>query len=67
VVWRERQDRIWFNPSKFWGATKDMAPEQVDQLWESVQQLAAARNLEALRRYDFIRVGNAYLRSGDQR
>jgi hypothetical protein len=56
------QERIWFHPSKFWGATKDMPPEQVETLLESVLQLAAARNLEALSRYDFICVGNAILR-----
>lgn len=61
---REQQERIWFNPSKFWGATKDMAPEQADRLFESVQQLAAARKLEELRRYDFISVGNGYLHPG---
>ena len=62
----EQAERIWFNPSKFWGATKDMPPEQVDLLWESVQQLAATRNLDALRRYEFISVGNAYLRPIDR-
>ena len=63
---RSEQERIWFNPSKFWGATKDMPPEQVDLLWESVQQLAATRNLDALRRYEFISVGNAYLRQWER-
>ena len=58
----EQAERIWFNPSKFWGATKDMPPEEVELLWESVLRLAAARNLEALRHYDFICVGNGYLR-----
>ena len=66
VTRSEQAERIWFNPSKFWGATKDMPPEQVDLLWESVQQLAAARNLDALRRYDFICVGNGYLRQGER-
>ena len=67
VAMTETQERIWFHPSKFWGATKDMPPEQVDLLWESLLQLAAARNLEALRRYDFIRVGNAHLGAAEPR
>jgi len=61
VTTSEKQERIWFHPSKFWGATKDMPPEQVETLWESVLQLAAARNLEALQHYDFICVGSAIL------
>lgn len=65
VTRTENQERIWFHPSKFWGATKDMPPEQVDQLRESVLQLAAARNLEALRRFDFIHVGTGFLRQRD--
>lgn len=62
----QQQERIWFHPSKFWGATKDMPPEQVERLWESVLQLAAAHNFEALRRYEFIHVGSAQLRAGDR-
>ena len=52
---------IWFNPAKFWAATKDMSPQQVDSLMDTLFFLAEIRNLEALRKFDFIGIGNAYL------
>jgi hypothetical protein len=54
---------IWFNPPKFWAATKDMSPQQVDSLMETLLFLAEIRNLEALRKFDFIGIGHSYLRS----
>ena len=52
---------IWFNPPKFWAATKGMSPQQVDSLMETLFFLAEMRNLEALRRFDFIGIGHSYL------
>ncbi len=52
---------IWLNPPKFWAATKDMSPQQVDSLMETLFFLAEIRNLEALRKFDFIGIGHAYL------
>jgi hypothetical protein len=54
---------IWLNPPKFWAATKDMSQQQVDMLMETVLFLAEIRNLEALRKFDFIGIGHAYLHS----
>ena len=54
---------IWFNPPKFWAATQDMSPQQVDALMDTLFFLAEVRNLEALRKFDFIGIGHAYLRS----
>ncbi len=52
---------IWFNPPKFWAATKDMSPQQVDSLMDTLFFLAEIRNLEALRKFDFIGIGQSYL------
>ncbi len=49
-------DRIWFNPSKFWAATKHLPPEQVDQFMQELLLLAERRDVPALRKFDFIRV-----------
>lgn len=54
---------IWFNPPKFWAATKNMSPQQVDSLMDTLFFLAENRNLDALRKFDFIGIGHAYLRS----
>ncbi len=54
-------DPIWLNPPKFWAATKDMSPQQVDSLMDTLFFLAEIRNLEALRKFDFIGIGHSYL------
>jgi len=54
---------IWLNPPKFWAATKDMSPQQVDSLMDTLFFLAENRNLDALRKFDFIGIGHSYLRS----
>jgi len=52
---------IWLNPPKFWAATKDMSPQQVDSLMDTLFFLAEIRNLDALRKFDFIGIGHSYL------
>ena len=52
---------IWFNPPKFWAATRGMSAQQVDSLMDTVFLLAEMRNLEALRKFDFIGIGHSYL------
>jgi len=54
------RERIWFFPDKFWQATKNMAPEQVSNLMEEVERYAAARDVQALRKYPFVFVGDPY-------
>ena len=49
-----RDERIWLNPPKFWAATKNMPPADVDRLMDELFHLAEKRDLEALKRYDFI-------------
>ncbi len=48
------EERIWLNPPKFWAATKNMPSEEVDRLFEQLIRLAEIRDLEALKKYDFI-------------
>ena len=47
-------DPIWFFPDKFWAATRNMPKEQADKLLDEVIELAELRDLEALRKYDFV-------------
>ena len=55
-----RRDRIWFFPQKFWAATKGMPEDQVSSLMEEVERLAAAGDVQALRKYPFVFVGDPY-------
>ena len=38
-----------------------MSPQQVDSLMDTLFFLAEIRNLEALRKFDFIGIGHSYL------
>lgn len=49
-----RDERIWLDPPKFWAATKNMPPADVDRLVEELFHLAESRDLESLKRFDFI-------------
>ena len=55
-----RRERIWFFPNKFWAATKDMPEEEKDRLMEEVERYAAAKDIEALKKYPFVFVGDPY-------
>lgn len=59
-VTAENRDRIWFNPPKFWAATKSMSQEDADQLMARIVVMAERRQLDALRKYDFVSVGSPY-------
>ena len=52
------RERIWFFPNKFWQATKGMPKEQVSQLMEEVEKYAEAKDVEALKKYPFVFVGD---------
>jgi len=54
------EDRIWFNPPKFWAATRDLPREQTDLIMQQVLMLAEARDLQALSQFDFISVERRY-------
>ena len=53
----EKYDPIWFNPPKFWSATREMSHEEAQNFLDEVIFLAEIRDLDALRRYDFVSVG----------
>jgi hypothetical protein len=57
------RERIWFFPDKFWQATKNMSPEQVSGLMEEVERYAAAKDVQALKKYPFVYVGDPYKKS----
>ncbi len=46
--------RIWLNPSKFWVATKGMAPDQKKLLLDHLDQLAEKKDLHALKQFGFV-------------
>ena len=54
------RERIWFFPNKFWQATKGMPPDQASALMQEVETYAAAGNVEALKKYPFVFVGDPY-------
>lgn len=55
-----QRERIWFFPDKFWQATKGMPKDEVSRLMEEVEMYAEAKNVEALRKYSFVFVGDPY-------
>jgi hypothetical protein len=55
-----QRERIWFFPDKFWQATKGMPKDEVSKLMEEVETYAEAKNVEALRKYPFVFVGDPY-------
>ena len=57
-------DRIWFNPAKFWAATKDMPPEAADDLLQRVIELAELQELEELLKFEFVSFGNPWRKAG---
>lgn len=55
-----RRERIWFFPDKFWRATNGMPKDEVSKLMEEVEKYAEAKDLEALKKYPFVFVGDPY-------
>jgi hypothetical protein len=55
-----QRERIWFFPDKFWAATKGMPAEEVSRLMEEVEKYAEERDVEALKKYPFVYVGDPY-------
>ena len=55
-----QRERIWFFPDKFWRATENMPPDQAAALMAEVEAYAAAGDVQALRKYPFVVVGNPY-------
>lgn len=55
-----QRERIWFFPHKFWQATKGMPKDEASKLMSEVEEYAAAKNFDALRKYPFVFVGDPY-------
>ncbi len=53
-----QEQRIWFNPPKFWAATKLKRKEEADELLNRILRMAENSDLERLRQYPFISLGN---------
>jgi hypothetical protein len=56
----EHRERIWFFPQKFWQVTKNMPKDEADNLLAEVERYAAAGDVQALRKYPFVFVGDPY-------
>lgn len=54
------RERIWFFPHKWWQATKGMTKDEIALLMAQVEQDAENKNLEALKKYPFVFVGDPY-------
>lgn len=61
----DHRNRIWFFPDKFWKATKNMPKEEAANLMAEVEQYAAAGNVQALRKYPFVFIGDPYKKTTD--
>ncbi len=60
---QEYPDRIWFDPPKFWAATRGMTKRESDWLMERISDMAARQDVEGLKHFSFIYFGNPYRRS----
>ena len=58
----DQRTRIWFFPHKFWQATKNMPKEEAANLLTEVENYAAAGDVQALKKYSFVVVGDPYKR-----
>jgi hypothetical protein len=56
----DARERIWFFPHKWWQATKGMTKEETATLMSQVEQDAENNNLDALKKYPFVYVGDPY-------
>jgi hypothetical protein len=59
------EQRIWFNPPKFWAATNHMRKEEADELLSRILRLAEDAAVDRLRQYPFISVGQPKPSRGD--
>ena len=61
---KEGSSRIWLLPDVYWKITKGMPQAEINALMCKVERLAEAQDLDALRHYPFIYIGeNCHRRS----
>lgn len=46
--------RIRIQPPLFWAATKNLQPDQIDELWERIERFIALGDTKSLQQYDFV-------------
>lgn len=46
--------RLWLVPQRFWAVTRNMDKVQAENLMQQVMDLAEKRDVEALRKFDFV-------------
>jgi hypothetical protein len=54
-------EKLWVLPTKYWTATSNMTPEQIDRMVEEILEFADHGNIEALRKYEFLSLEDPYL------
>ncbi len=59
------RERIWFFPHKFWQVTKNMSKKDAEDLMAEVERCAAAGDLQALRKYPFVFIGDPYKKNSN--
>lgn len=53
--------KVWIDPPRYYAATADMTPEQIDGLLHQINAIAEAGRYEELKKYDFVLTENPYL------
>lgn len=52
----ESHSAVRILPPKFWAATKDMSPGEVERLMDAIVELVKQGDLNTLTRFDFISI-----------
>ena len=53
---QDMKSQVRLSPPKFWAATKHMPPAEVEELMESILDLARRGDVYSLTKFDFIQV-----------
>ena len=56
---KEDTVRIWFLPQAYWQITEEMPQKEADDLMAEVEAVAAKPDLEAIRTYSFVCIGES--------
>jgi len=55
------QPKIWIDPPRYWAATANMSPEQVEAVLQEISAMAEAGQIDKLQKYDFVLTENPYI------
>ena len=53
--------KIWIDPPRYWAATANMSPEQVEAVLQEISAMAEAGQIDKLQKYDFVLTENPYI------